>query len=114
MAEQAARCRWCGTEIEPDDGFRAAETPGFRRAAFCRLEHIVPWYIQGPHWEPGEVVEPSGLSDSLEACAYCGRALSDVWLVLVRHRGEHRIPDAFCSAEHLAEWAKSGGRWRQP
>ena len=39
--------------------------------------------------------------------------LSDVRVVLVRHRGEHRIPDGFCSAEHLAEWAKSGGRWGQ-
>jgi hypothetical protein len=33
-------------------------------------------------------------------------------VVLVRHRGEHRIPDAFCSADHLASWAKAGGRWR--
>ena len=29
-----------------------------------------------------------------------------------RHRGEHRIPDAFCSAAHAAAWAKAGGRWR--
>jgi hypothetical protein len=30
----------------------------------------------------------------------------------VRHRGEARIPDGFCSADHLMEWAKRGGRWR--
>jgi hypothetical protein len=33
-------------------------------------------------------------------------------VLLVRHRGEHRIPDAFCSLDHAAEWAKAGGRWR--
>jgi len=32
-------------------------------------------------------------------------------LLLVRRRGEHRIGDAFCSVEHLGDWAKAGGRW---
>ena len=32
--------------------------------------------------------------------------------LLVRHRGEHRISDGFCSVDHLADWAKAGGRWR--
>jgi hypothetical protein len=32
-------------------------------------------------------------------------------VVLVRHRGEHRIADAFCGTAHLMEWAKRGGRW---
>ena len=45
-------------------------------------------------------------------CALCGEPLGDVRLLLVRHRGEHRIPDGFCSVDHLAEWAKGGGRWR--
>ena len=31
--------------------------------------------------------------------------------MLVRHRGEHRIADDFCSADHMLEWAKAGGRW---
>jgi hypothetical protein len=30
----------------------------------------------------------------------------------MRHRAEHRIADAFCSVDHLLEWAKAGGRWR--
>jgi hypothetical protein len=102
------RCTWCGNVVEPGDGYRAAELPGERRAVFCRLEHVVPWSIQGPHWEAGEVsaVEEPGV------CSHCGEALGDVRVLLVRHRGEHRIPDAFCSVEHLVEWAKSGGRWR--
>jgi hypothetical protein len=113
MAEQSTEsCSWCGAPIERDDGWRVQEFPGARKAAFCRLEHVVPWSIQGAHWEPGEIVEPRGIADPLEACAQCGTVLGDVYLVLVRHRGEHRIPDAFCSVDHMAGWAKSGGRWR--
>jgi hypothetical protein len=98
--------------VEREDGWRVQEVPGERRAAFCRLEHIVPWSIQGAHWEAGEIEEPSDIAQSLEACAHCGAPLGDVQVMLVRHRGEHRIPDAFCSTDHMAEWAKGGGRWR--
>jgi hypothetical protein len=105
-------CSWCGNAVEREDGYRAAELPGERRAVFCRLEHVVPWFIQGPHWEAGLPQEPSGLLRSIDECVHCGERLSDVYVLLVSHRGEHRIPDAFCSADHMAEWAKSGGRWR--
>jgi hypothetical protein len=106
------RCSWCGDPVEPDDGFRLGEPAGERRAAFCRLEHVIPWSMDGPHWEPGTVGEPPGLERSLEGCAHCGAALPDTRVLLVRHRGEHRIPDAFCSVDHLEAWARSGGRWR--
>jgi hypothetical protein len=96
--------------VEPEDGFRAGEVPGERRAVFCRLEHVVPWFIQGPHWEAA----PPPAEDAPGECSHCGERLGDVRVVLVRHRGEHRIADAFCGAEHFADWAKSGGRWRQP
>ena len=46
-------CSWCGVEVGIDEGFRASEPEGERKAAFCRLEHVVPWAIQGAHWEPG-------------------------------------------------------------
>ena len=105
------RCSWCGTAVEPDDGYRLAESAGGRRAAFCRLEHVVPWALRGPRWEAGTISEPRGLEDSLAHCARCEQALGDVRVVLVRHRGEHRVPDAFCSVDHLAEWARAGGRW---
>ncbi|MBA3263119.1 MAG: hypothetical protein H0T69_11775 [Thermoleophilaceae bacterium] len=112
MAEQSTeRCSWCGDPIEPNDGWRLQEVPGARKAAFCRLEHAVPWKIQGARWDAGEIAEPRGLADALDSCARCGARLDDVHLVLVRHRGEHRIPDAFCSVDHMADWAKSGGRW---
>ena len=110
-------CAWCARAVEPHDGFRAVEAPGARRAAFCRLEHVVPWAIQGPHWEPGDPDEAAAGrlpgDDRSKSCARCGETLGDVHVLLIRHRGEHRIPDAFCSAEHMAEWAKSGGRWGQ-
>lgn len=100
------RCSWCGTPVAPGDGFRAYEHPGDRAAAFCRLEHVVPWAMQGAHWEVA-----GGRGQVAGDCAHCGAALGDVQVVLVRHRGEHRITDAFCSAGHMAEWAKAGGRW---
>jgi hypothetical protein len=106
------KCTWCGTAVEAEDGYRLAEAAGARRAVFCRLEHIVPWTIQGPKWEAGEVEEPAAIEQSLDRCAQCGEPLDDTRVLLVRHRGEHRIPDAFCSVEHAADWAKAGGRWR--
>ena len=105
------RCAWCGAPIDPDDGFRLAEAAGERRAAFCRLEHVVPWGIQGAHWEAGEIDESPALGEAVHACSQCGASLPDIALLLVRHRGEHRVPDGFCSVDHLVEWAKAGGRW---
>lgn len=102
-------CTWCGGAVEPEDGYRLAEPAGARRAVFCRLEHVVPWVIQGPKWEAGEIELPDEVG---ETCAHCGERLGDTRVMLVRHRGQHRIPDAFCSVEHAAEWAKAGGRWR--
>jgi hypothetical protein len=104
-------CTWCGEKVDADDGWRASEPAGERRAAFCRLEHVFPWWAKGPHWDAGLLREPPHLGDDLTGCAHCGAELPDKYVLLVRHRGEHRIPDAFCSAEHLAQWAKRGGRW---
>jgi hypothetical protein len=106
----AERCTWCGEEVEADDGFRAYEPAGDRRAVFCRLEHLIPWEIQGPHWEAGALEETE--LDHEKRCSHCDAELGDTHVLLVRHRGEHRIPDGFCSAEHLVAWAKAGGRWQ--
>jgi hypothetical protein len=111
MSSAWDRCTWCGNPVEENDGFRLTEPAGERGAVFCRLEHVVPWTIQGAHWEPGLPPEPPA-AETVSTCAQCGADLGEGPLVLVRHRGEHRIPDAFCSVEHAAEWAKAGGRWR--
>jgi hypothetical protein len=110
--ESIDTCSWCGRPVEAGDGWRVGEMPGARRATFCRLEHVVPWEIQGARWDAGELEEPAVRDAELDACAQCGEPLGDVRVLAVRRRGPHRIPDAFCSAGHLAEWAKSGGRWR--
>jgi hypothetical protein len=94
-------CSWCRKPVAADDGYRLYEDD--RMAVFCRLEHVVPWQMQGGRWEVGEGQRAEG------QCAECGEAAA---VLLVRHRGEHRIPDAFCSVEHAAAWAKAGGRWR--
>jgi hypothetical protein len=109
MAEQ---CSWCGTDVDADNGFRVAEPVGERRAVFCRLEHVVPWVIRGARWEPGRIVRPDEPDDALGRCALCGGELGDRRVLVVRHRGEHRIADAFCGLEHLGAWAKAGGRYQ--
>ena len=105
----AETCTWCGEEVGPGDGFRAYEPAGDRLAVFCRLEHVIPWSIQGAHWEVGET---SALEDGPTTCSHCGAELDDAHVLLVRHRGEHRIADAFCGVEHMTAWAKAGGRWQ--
>ena len=105
-------CTWCGAGVETEDGFRLYEPAGVRRAVFCRLEHVIPWGIQGEHWEPGDLDEPEPADRGPFTCAHCGAALGEVRLVLVRHRGENRIADDFCSVDHLLAWAKAGGRWQ--
>jgi hypothetical protein len=106
------RCTWCGAHVERDEGYRAGEIAGERQAVFCRLEHVVPWAIQGPHWEAGVPRDPPPPGAPLDECAECGAPVDDARVVLVHHRGEHRIADAFCTTDHLMRWARAGGRYR--
>ena len=107
------RCTWCRQAIDSEDDYRLGEARGGRGAAFCRLEHVVPWAIRGARWEQGDVGEPGEPTEGMNRCAHCGASLAELHLLLVRHRGGHRIPDRFCSVDHLAAWAKAGGRWSQ-
>ena len=112
MARADERCTWCGSEVAVEEGFRAYEPAGERRAVFCRLEHVVPWAIQGPHWEAGALDEAPTVTDGVERCSHCDAALDEVHVLIVSHRGEHRVPDGFCSVDHMSAWAKAGGRWQ--
>jgi hypothetical protein len=105
-------CSWCGVDVEADDGFRAYEPAGERTATFCRLEHVVPWAIRGAHWAAGGPPDPRVTEAGPQRCSRCDAELGDVHVLLVRHRGAHRIPDGFCSVDHLREWATAGGRWQ--
>jgi hypothetical protein len=98
--------------VAPEDGYRLVEATGERRAVFCRLEHVVPWAIQGAHWEPVSSDEDADMLAEVAVCSQCGAELGDTAAVLVRHRAGHRIPDGFCSVDHLLAWAKAGGRWQ--
>ena len=106
--DTSEHCTWCGAAVEGDDGYRLAEQPGARHAVFCRLEHVVPWAIQGAHWEAGET---DAVEEQAQRCAQCEATVGEVGLLLVRHRGAHRILDGFCSVDHLRAWAVAGGRW---
>ncbi|MGI8633641.1 MAG: hypothetical protein ACR2NA_14010 [Solirubrobacterales bacterium] len=106
------RCTWCDEAVELHDGWRAYEPAGARRAVFCRLEHIVPWQMRRAHWEAGERGDSAVTGHEPGPCAHCGDPVDpEIGVLLVRHRGEYRIPDDFCSVEHLAAWANAGGRW---
>ena len=109
----AESCTWCGAGVEDDDGFRLYEPAGDRRAAFCRLEHVDPVGDPGPALGAGCARRAARHRRASPAPARtAARELGDVHVLLVRHRGENRIPDDFCSVDHLLEWAKAGGRWQ--
>jgi hypothetical protein len=108
----SAECTWCGTAVGEDDGFRVGQPEGEHLAVFCRLEHVVPWILQGPTWEDGRIVASGEPDDALGRCAQCGDPLGAERVLVVRHRDRHRIADAFCRLEHLLDWAKGGGRYR--
>ena len=61
---------------------------------------------------PNRIVRQDEPDDALGCCALCGDDLGDTRVLVVRHRGRHRIADGFCRLEHLHEWAKGGGRYR--
>ncbi|HVW16700.1 MAG TPA: hypothetical protein VHB30_00485 [Solirubrobacteraceae bacterium] len=104
-------CNWCDAPVGRDEGFRASRPGVGERAVFCRLEHVVPWLLRGASWEAGSGLEPGDDDAGLGRCALCGERLGEERVLLVRHRGAHRIADGFCGTEHMLTWAKSGGRW---
>ncbi len=112
MNEVTERCSWCGGPVPAGDGYRAAEPAGERVATFCGLPHVAPWAAHGAHWEAGVLGDEHAPDRLPGACSHCGEPLSDAYVVLVERWGEARIADVFCSADHLAAWAKAGGRGR--
>ena len=99
----AEHCSWCGEPVPVDDGFRAFEPIGERRAVFCRLEHVVPWAIRGAHWAPAAIAAGE-LRDGLEPeCAQCGVALTDTRVLLVSATAVSTgSPMGSAASDHLA------------
>jgi hypothetical protein len=58
------------------------------------------------------MTEPPPVDQGPISCSQCDKELGEVHILLVRHRGEHRVADYFCGVDHLLEWAKAGGRWQ--
>ena len=107
--------------VAPGAGPRSTPTtasaPTSRRgsggAVFCRLEHVVPWAIQGAHWEAG------GARRAAER-----RPTGPRSLLAVRRRARRgpraagppprRAPDRrrLLLGRPHGDWAKAGGRWR--
>jgi hypothetical protein len=103
-------CTWCRVPVGDDDGFRLSGSHG--RAVFCRLEHVVPWVMSGSRFDATATGAAAESDLGLGVCAHCGADLEGDAVVLVRHRGPHRIGDGFCDVHHLSNWAKHGGRFR--
>ena len=68
--------------------------------------------MTGARWEAGAPTESAERDSGPTRCAHCEAELGERHVALIRHRGEHRIHDAFCSVDHLNDWAKAGGRWQ--
>ena len=108
-------CTWCGNEVEPGDGFRAYEPA--RRAA----RGVLPARARDPLVDPGC---PLGRGHADRAAvSRSGRdpllpdrqaELTDTHVLLVRHRGEHRVAHVFCSVDHMTAWARQAGVGNSP
>lgn len=68
--------------------------------------------MQRGSWSGGNGLPSGDAGKGLGRCAECGDALAEERLLLVRHRAQHRIGDAFCGLDHLQAWANAGGRFR--
>ena len=89
-------CSWCRRALDPGDCWLLALPAEDVGAAFCRLEHIVPWAMRGPGWTTAAPQLPEG---------------ADAPVVLVRRRGGHSMAEGFESVDAAAAWAKAGGPW---
>jgi hypothetical protein len=73
----------------------------------------VPWVIRGASWEVAQEDEAPEGDGAVAACAWCEAPLGEARVLLVRSRGEHRVPEGFCGLDHLLAWAKAGGPYRR-
>ncbi|MCO5316580.1 MAG: hypothetical protein M9938_10555 [Solirubrobacterales bacterium] len=102
-------CDWCAVRVSGDDGYRLLRPTRDMGAAFCRLEHVVPWLIKKNDWHIWSGME-APLEAELHGDPEAFGPEEDTWY-LVRHRDSHRIADGFESRDDLIKWATAGGRY---
>ena len=68
--------------------------------------------MQDAHWEAGELSEEAGVAEEVTRCSFCEAELGMSTSCSSATAASFRIPDGFCSVDHMAQWAKEGGRWR--
>lgn len=106
------KCDWCGVYLDDESAIRLLWPDRSLGAAFCRLEHVVPWIMTKNDWHIWEGVETP--EEAAPSCAQSGIDLEEGAIYLVRERDGIRIADGFAGPEELLAWAKAGGRYRKP
>jgi hypothetical protein len=102
-------CDWCGVRLDEDEGPRLLQPQRNLGAAFCRLEHVVPWLMQKNDWHILPKVEvPEGAAP---VCAQTGADLEEDAYYLVSRRDGTEVADGFINLEAVLAWAKAGGRY---
>jgi hypothetical protein len=103
------KCDWCGVYLDDESAIKLLWPSRSLGAAFCRLEHVVPWIMTKNDWHIWDRVEvPEGAADS---CAQSGVDLDEGAIYLSREREGIQIADGFAGPEELLAWAKAGGRY---
>ena len=109
LMSKLGKCDWCGVGLEDEDGVRLLKPARNMGAAFCRLEHVVPWLMKKNDWH---ILGPTEIPDSATpTCSVTGEDLDESSIYLVRWPSGVEVADGFQDSDALLEWARSGGRY---
>lgn len=106
------KCDWCGVYLDEDSGVRLLWPDRSLGAAFCRLEHVIPWIMTKNDWHIwDDVTVPE---EAAVTCAQSGADLGEGAIYLTKERDGILVADGFSGPEELLDWAKAGGRYGKP
>ena len=110
---ERAACTWCGTAVEPDDGVPRGRAGG--RAQGGVLPARARRAVGDPGRRTGSPARSRARShNGLGRCAQCATRSTRASCSLVRHRGEHRIADAFCGTPICSSGRRPAGAGAAP
>jgi len=98
------QCAWCGEPIDPGDSYLLQSGQG--AAAFCRLEHVVPFVMRDRRLIPAGAPRPRPRA---APCTHCGAPTSADPVALAHNRSGEILSHDFCSLDHARAWALKGG-----